>query len=222
MQLLISVKIFTLIVGKCQFSMYFCFRTFFLPMKLNFREIATASMVLFAVIDIIGSIPIIIELRKKAGHIQSEKATIVAGVLMIAFLFVGKEILNLIGIDVNSFAVAGSLILFFLALEMILGITLYKDEAPETSAVVPLAFPLIAGAGTMTSILSLRAEYETVNIIAAIIINIIFVYLVLKASGKIENFLGKQGINVIRKIFGVILLAIAVKLFAANIKSLFI
>lgn len=191
-------------------------------MELDFREIATASMILFAVIDIIGSIPIIIDLRKKAGHIQSEKATVVAGILMIAFLFVGKEILNLIGIDVNSFAVAGALILFFLALEMILGIQLYKDDAPETAAVVPLAFPLIAGAGTMTSILALRAEYATVNIIAAIIINIIFVYIVLKSSGKIENFLGKQGINVIRKIFGVILLAIAVKLFATNIKSLFI
>ncbi|MGB7843572.1 MAG: MarC family protein [Salinimicrobium sp.] len=191
-------------------------------MDLNFRQIASATMILFAVIDIIGSIPIIIELRKKAGHIQSEKATLVAGVLMIAFLFVGKEILNLIGIDVNSFAVAGSLILFFLALEMILGITLYKDDTPETAAVVPLAFPLIAGAGTMTSLLSLRAEYQTANIIVAIVINIIFVYIVLKSSGKIEKFLGKQGINVIRKIFGVILLAIAVKLFAANIKNLFL
>ncbi|UZH56511.1 MarC family protein [Salinimicrobium tongyeongense] len=191
-------------------------------MELNFREIASASMILFAVIDIIGSIPIIIDLRKKAGHIQSEKATIVAAILMIAFLFLGKEILNLIGIDVNSFAVAGAFILFFLALEMILGIQLYKDDAPETSAVVPLAFPLIAGAGTMTSILSLRAEYATVNIIAAIVINTIFVYIVLKSSGRIENFLGKQGISVIRKIFGVILLAIAVKLFATNIKSLFL
>jgi len=190
-------------------------------MKLDFREIATATMILFAVIDIIGSIPIIIDLKKKAGKIQSEKASIVAGLLMIMFLFLGKQILNLIGIDVNSFAVAGSFILFFLALEMILGITLYKDDAPETAAVVPLAFPLIAGAGTMTSILSLRAEYETVNIIVAIIINIIFVYLVLKSSGKIEHVLGKQGINVVRKIFGVILLAIAVKLFAANIQSLF-
>ena len=190
-------------------------------MTLNFREIATASMILFAVIDIIGSIPIIIDLRKKAGHIQSEKATIVAGILMIVFLFVGKEILNLIGIDVNSFAVAGSFILFFLALEMILGIQLYRDDAPETAAVVPLAFPLIAGAGTMTSILSLRAEYETVNIISAIVINIIFVYIVLRSSGKIEHFLGKQGINVVRKIFGVILLAIAVKLFTANIQFLF-
>lgn len=190
-------------------------------MKFDIREIGTASMILFAVIDIVGSIPIIIDLKKKAGHIQSEKASIVAGVLMIMFLFVGAQILNLIGIDVNSFAVAGSFILFFLALEMILGITLYKDEAPETSAVVPLAFPLIAGAGTMTSLLSLRAEYEAINIIVAIVINIIFVYLVLKSSSKIEHFLGKQGINVIRKIFGVILLAIAVKLFAANIQNLF-
>lgn len=191
-------------------------------MMLNFREIASASMILFAVIDIIGSIPIIIDLRKKAGHIQSEKASVVAGILMILFLFVGKQILNLIGIDVNSFAVAGSFILFFLALEMILGITLYKDDAPETAAVVPLAFPLIAGAGTMTTLLSLRAEYEAINIVVAIIFNIIIVYGVLKSSGKIEHFLGKQGINVVRKIFGVILLAIAVKLFAANIQSLFV
>ncbi|HSI70093.1 MAG TPA: MarC family protein [Gillisia sp.] len=190
-------------------------------MNFDFREIATASMILFAVIDIIGSIPIIIDLRKKAGHIQSEKASIVAGILMIVFLFVGKEILNLIGIDVNSFAVAGSFILFFLALEMILGITLYKDDAPETAAVVPLAFPLIAGAGTMTTLLSLRAEYHAVNIVAAILVNIIIVYIVLKSSGKMERFLGKQGINVIRKIFGVILLAIAVKLFTTNIQSLF-
>ena len=187
----------------------------------DLREVFTVGMILFAVIDIIGSIPIVLDLRKKVGHIQSEKASIVAGLLMIAFLFLGKEILNLIGIDVNSFAVAGSFILFFLALEMILGISLYKDDAPESASIVPLAFPLIAGAGTMTSLLSLRAEYETINIIVAIIINIIFVYIVLKSSGKIERVLGSQGINVIRKIFGVILLAIAVKLFAANIQSLF-
>ncbi|MBG6133218.1 multiple antibiotic resistance protein [Aquimarina sp. EL_43] len=189
-------------------------------MNFDLKEILTASMVLFAVIDIIGSIPIILDLRKKVGHVQSEKASIVAAILMILFLFVGKEILSLIGIDVNSFAVAGSFIIFFLAIEMILGIQLYKDDEPETAAVVPLAFPLIAGAGTMTSILSLRAEYHTINIIIAILINIIFVYIVLKSSGKIEKVLGKQGINVIRKIFGVILLAIAVKLFTANIKEL--
>jgi multiple antibiotic resistance protein len=190
-------------------------------MNFDLKEIFTASMILFAVIDIVGSIPIIIDLRKKVGHIQSEKASIVAAILMVVFLFVGKEILNLIGIDVNSFAVAGAFIIFFLALEMILGIQLYKDEEPETAAVVPLAFPLIAGAGTMTSILSLRAEYHTINIVIAILINIIFVYIVLKSSKRIEKLIGKQGINVIRKIFGVILLAIAVKLFATNIKDLF-
>ena len=178
-------------------------------------------MILFAVIDVIGSIPIIIDLRRKVGHIQSEKASIVVAIIMIAFLFVGEEILKLIGIDVNSFAVAGAFVLLFLALEMILGIQLYKDEAPETASVVPLAFPLIAGAGSMTTILSLRAEYETINIIIAIVINSIFVYIVLKSSKKIERLLGKGGINVVRKIFGIILMAIAVKLFAANIQGLF-
>lgn len=188
---------------------------------LDFREIFTAGMILFAVIDIVGSVPIIIDLRSKVGHIQSEKASLVAGIIMVVFLFVGKEILRLIGIDVNSFAVAGAFILFFLALEMILGISLYKDDAPETASVVPLAFPLIAGAGTLTTLVSLQAEYEMANIIVAIIINIIFVYLVLKSSARIERILGSQGINVIRKVFGVILLAIAVKLFAENIQSLF-
>ena len=192
-------------------------------MKLDFKEIFTATMVLFAVIDIIGNIPIIIDLRKKVGHIQSEKASIVAGVIMIAFLFLGASILNLIGIDVNSFAVAGAFILFFLALEMILGISLYKEEDtnPITASVFPLAFPLIAGPGSLTSILSLRAEFDAVNIVIAIIINIIFMYIVLKTSSKIEKLIGENGIKIIRKIFGVILLAIAVKLFATNAKLLF-
>ena len=187
----------------------------------NLREITTASMVLFAVIDILGSIPIIIGLRKKVGHIQSEKASIVAACLMVAFLFLGEEILKLIGIDVNSFAVAGAFIIFFLAIEMILGISLYRDDEPESASIVPIAFPLIAGAGTLTSILSLRAEYYVENIIVAIVINIIFVYLVLKSSAKLERKLGKNGVNVIRKVFGVVLMAIAVKLFAANINALF-
>ncbi|MEZ7494277.1 MarC family protein [Leeuwenhoekiella aequorea] len=190
-------------------------------MGFDFKEIATASMILFAIIDIIGSIPIIIGLREKVGHIQSEKASIVAAILMVVFLFIGKEILTLIGIDVNSFAVAGAFIIFFIALEMILGIQLYKDDAPETASIVPLAFPLVAGAGTMTSLLSLRAEYAVQNIIVAIIINCLFVYLVLKSSGKIGRLLGKQGISLIRKIFGVILLAMAVKLFTTNIQGLF-
>lgn len=190
-------------------------------MNFNFKEIATAGMILFAVIDILGGIPIIINLRNRVGHIQSEKASIVAGVIMISFLFVGEEILKLIGIDVNSFAVAGSLVIFFLAIEMILGVTLYRDDAPETASIVPIAFPLIAGAGTMTSILSLRAEYHVENIIVAIIINIIFVYIVLKSSNRIARVLGKSGLAIIRKVFGIILLAIAVKLFSSNITGLF-
>ncbi|NNE02785.1 MAG: MarC family protein [Eudoraea sp.] len=190
-------------------------------MNFNFREIATASMILFAVIDIIGSIPIIIGLRKKVGHIHSERASIVAACILVAFLFVGEEILNLIRIDVNSFAVAGAFIIFFLAIEMILGITLYKDDEPESASVVPIAFPLIAGAGTLTALLSLRAEFYVENIIVAIVVNIIFVYIVLKSSVKIEKIIGKSGINVIRKVFGVILLAIAVKLFATNVNQLF-
>lgn len=193
-----------------------------MDLGINWKDIFTISMILFAVIDIVGSIPIIVDLRSKIGHIQSEKATIVAAVIMIAFLFVGEEILKLIGIDANSFAVAGSFVLFFLALEMILGIQLYKEDNPSTASIVPIAFPLIAGAGTMTTILSLRAVYDKINIIIAILINVILVYGVLKSSGKIERLLGNNGLGVIRKIFGVILLAIAVKLFAANVKGLFI
>ena len=192
-------------------------------MEFNFKEIFTAFMILFAVIDVIGNIPIIIDLRKKAGHIQSEKAAIIAGIIMIVFLFLGKSLLTLIGIDVNSFAVAGAFILFFIALEMILGITLYKDDEadPLTASVFPLAFPLIAGPGSLTTLLSLRAEFALENIIAAVILNVILIYIVLKTSARIERIIGVNGIKIIRKIFGVILLAIAVKLFAANIKLLF-
>ena len=190
-------------------------------MNFSFKEIITATMILFAVIDIIGSIPIIIELRNKVGHIQSEKASLVSALIMVAFLFIGEQLLRLIGIDVHSFAVAGSFVLLFLALEMILGIKLYKDDAPETASVVPLAFPLIAGAGSMTTILSIKAEFATINILIAILVNILFVYAVLKSSKRIERLVGTGGINVIRKVFGVILMAIAVKLFASNIQGLF-
>ena len=188
----------------------------------NIKQIFTAFMVLFAVIDIIGNIPIIIDLRKKVGHIQSEKASIIAGGIMILFLFVGQSLLSLIGIDVNSFAVAGAFILFFIALEMILGITLYKEEDSNsiTASVFPLAFPLIAGPGSLTTLLSLRAEFEIQNIIIAIVLNVLLIYIVLKTSSKIERIIGPNGIKIIRKVFGVILLAIAVKLFAANIKAL--
>lgn len=189
-------------------------------MNISIKEIATTTMVLFAVIDILGSIPIIIDLRNKVGHIQSEKASVVSAIIMILFLFLGESLLHLIGIDVSSFAVAGSFVLFFLALEMILGIKLYKDDAPETASIVPLAFPLIAGAGSMTTILSLKAEFETINIIIAIILNVFFVYGVLKSSRKIEKFFGKGGLAVIRKVFGIILLAIAIKLFTTNLPGL--
>lgn len=191
-------------------------------MELDFKEIATVGMVLFAVIDIVGTIPIVVDLRAKHGHIESEKASLVAGLIMIVFLFIGEELLNLIGIDVNSFAVAGSFVLFFLALEMILGIRIYRDEEASSASIVPLAFPLIAGAGTMTTLLSLRSQFHTANIVIAIILNVILVYIVLKSSSKLEKMLGKNGLGVIRKAFGVVLLAIAVKLFAANVKGLFI
>ncbi|MFK2819287.1 MarC family protein [Flavobacteriaceae sp. LMIT009] len=191
-------------------------------MNLSLKEIVTAFMVLFAVIDIIGNIPIIIDLRKKVGHIQSEKASLIAGVIMILFLFLGQSILKLIGIDVNSFAVAGAFILFFIALEMILGITLYKEDEHTalTASVFPLAFPLIAGPGSLTTLLSLRAEFYIENIIIAVILNVLLIYVVLKTSSRIERFIGKNGISIIRKVFGVILLAIAVKLFTSNIKML--
>jgi multiple antibiotic resistance protein len=194
-------------------------------MDFNFKEILTAFMVLFAVIDIIGNIPIIIDLRKKVGHIQSEKASVIAGIIMVFFLFLGKSLLSLIGIDVNSFAVAGSFILFFIALEMILGITLYKDDGDSgtiTATIFPLAFPLIAGPGSLTTLLSLRAEFAIQNIIVAVFFNVLVIYIVLKTSSKIERLIGPTGIQIIRKVFGVILLAIAVKLFAQNIKALFI
>ena len=191
-------------------------------MNFNFKEIFTAFMVLFAVIDIVGNIPIVIDLRKKVGHIQSEKASVIAGFIMILFLFVGQRLLNLIGIDVHSFAVAGSFILFFIALEMILGITLYKEDEEQAlnATVFPLAFPLIAGPGSLTTLLSLRAEFNLENIIVAVLLNVIVIYIVLKTSAKIERIIGPNGINIIRKIFGVVLLAIAVKLFATNIKML--
>jgi multiple antibiotic resistance protein len=179
-------------------------------------------MILFAVIDIVGNIPIIIDLRQKVGHIHSEKATLIAAFIMIAFLFLGDSILQLIGIDVHSFAVAGAFILFFIALEMILGITLYRDSSSniKTASVFPLAFPLIAGPGSMTTLISLRAEFEIQNIIVAIIINVLVIYVVLKTSKTIEKAIGDNGINIIRKVFGVVLLAIAVKLFTGNIGML--
>ncbi|MAE14641.1 MAG: hypothetical protein CL821_03510 [Crocinitomicaceae bacterium] len=190
-------------------------------MVLNLKEILTIFMVLFAVIDIIGNIPIIIDLRQKVGHVQSGKASLIAGFILIIFLFVGEQLLSIIGIDVHSFAVAGALIIFFIALEMILGIKIYKeDKNPLNATVFPLAFPLIAGPGSLTTLLSLKAAYSNANIIVAIIINMFFIYIVLKGSSKIEKIIGENGIGIIRKIFGVVLLAISIKLFTSNIKFL--
>jgi multiple antibiotic resistance protein len=173
-------------------------------------------MILFAIIDILGSIPVVISLRNKVGHIQSEKASIVALLLMILFLFIGEEMLKIIGLDISSFAIAGSVVIFIIAMEMILGINLFKEEAPESASIVPLAFPLIAGSGTLTTLLSLKSEYATQNIIVGIILNMIFVYIVLKNTLFLEKILGKTGLNIMRKAFGIILLAIAIKLFRNN------
>jgi len=185
-------------------------------MKFNLSEILSTTMVLFAIIDILGAIPVVIELRRKAGHIESEKASLVAAGLMILFLFLGESLLKVIGLDVESFAIAGSFVIFFIAMEMVLGLTIFKEEAPETVSIVPLAFPLIAGAGTMTTLLSLKTEYHTQNILVGIILNIIFVYFVLKNTNRLEKLFGKSGLNILRKAFGVILLAIAIKLFRNN------
>lgn len=185
-------------------------------MNFSIKEIATLTMILFAVIDVIGSLPVLLDLQTKVGKIQSEKATLVSGVIMIIFMFIGEQILNLIGIDVSSFAIAGSFIIFFLAMEMILGIKFYKEETASTASVVPIAFPLIAGTGTLTTLLSLRAEYHIENIMVAILTNLIFVYVVLRNTYRLERILGVGGINILRKVFGIILLAIAVKLFRTH------
>tara|TARA_B100000683_G_scaffold37495_1_gene32795 strand:+ start:31833 stop:32414 length:582 start_codon:yes stop_codon:yes gene_type:complete len=193
-------------------------------MVFDLTEIISATMVLFAVIDIIGSIPIILDIKKRAGEVHPEKATLVAMIIMFAFLFVGERIITFIGVDVNSFAVAGSFVLFALAMEMILGVRLFKDDgsSPKVASIVPLAFPIIAGAGSMTSILSLRAEYDALNIAVAILLNIILVYVTLRLTSRLERFFGEGGIAVLRKVFGIVLLAIAIKLFSSNIKLLFI
>ena len=192
-------------------------------MNLMLNEVATAFMVLFAVIDILGSIPIILDIKRKAGEISSLRASFVSLLIMLGFLFLGERLIGFIGIDVNSFAVAGSIIIFIMALEMVLNVNLFKDDGStaKTASIVPLAFPIIAGAGSMTTILSLRAEFEAVNIAAAIFLNIVVVFIILKLTGKIERLLGAGGFAILRKVFGIVLLAIAIKLFSSSIKVLF-
>lgn len=188
----------------------------------DITQIISVTLILFSVINILGSVPIIINLRKQVGHVQSGKATIVAGVLMILFMLAGDNLLGLFGISVGDFAIAGSIIMFIIGMEMILGVNIFKNEpnASDNSSVVPIAFPLIAGAGTLTTIISIKAEYEELNIMIGIIINLGFVYLVLKSTNWLERKLGESGIGVLQKIFGIILLSIAIKLFKDNIQNL--
>lgn len=185
-------------------------------MALNIKDILSITMILFAVIDIVGSLPVIIETRKRVGVIHAEKATFASLLIMVLFLFLGESILGVIGIDVASFAIAGSLVIFFLAIEMILGIRLYRDEVPSTASIVPIAFPLIAGTGTMTTLISLQSQYSTYSILIGIFLNMIIVYAVLRMVEPIEKLLGTAGISIIRKVFGIVLLAIAIKLFRSN------
>ncbi len=182
---------------------------------LNFKEIISVSLILFSVIDILGSVPIVIDLRKKLGHVQSGKATIVAGLIMIGFLFLGESILKLFGIDIGSFAIAGAIVMFLIGLEMVLGVTIFKHEETSASSasIVPIAFPLIAGAGTMTTLISLRAEFSQINIIVGVVLNLILVFVVLKTCGWLERKIGQAGFSILRKVFGIILLAISIKLF---------
>lgn len=187
-----------------------------LGMTFDFKEIATVTMILFAVIDVIGSLPVLLDLKIRVGGISSAKVTLVSGAIMLVFMFLGESILKLIGIDVHSFAIAGSFILFFLALEMILGVKFYKEENSSTASIVPIAFPLIAGTGTLTTLLAMRAEYHMESIVIAILVNLVFIFAVLKNIDRLEKLLGPGGINILRKVFGIILLAIAVKLFTTN------
>ncbi|MBT3243636.1 MAG: MarC family protein [Bacteroidetes bacterium] len=185
-------------------------------MKLNFLDIVSAFMVLFAVIDILGSIPIILSIKNKGGQIKALQASLVAFALLVAFLFLGEQILGLFGVDISSFAIAGSFIILFLALEMVLGIEFFKGDTPSSASIVPIAFPLVAGAGSITTLISLRAEYASINILIALFLNIVVVFLVLKLTHWFEKLLGQAGILILKKFFGIILLAIAIKLFMTN------
>jgi len=187
----------------------------------GFDELLTVTFTLFAVIDIIGSIPLLISLKEKVGGIRELKATLISGGLMILFLFLGEKFLSVLGVDVKSFAVAGSIVIFILGLEMVLGVEFFKADAdPKAATVVPIAFPLIAGSGTLTTIISLRANYPEVPILIAIVVNLVIVYIVLRSLKYIARILGPGGLIAVRKFFGVVLLAIAVKIFATNVSGL--
>lgn len=190
-------------------------------MNFSLLEIASASMVLFAIIDILGAIPIILNIKKKASVIHPFRASAIALTILVVFLFTGEGILKLFGVDIQSFAVAGALVIFIFAVEMLLDVELFRNKGPEgSSSIIPLAFPLVAGPGSFTTLLSLRAEYAVENILIALVLNVIFVYVVVRSTSKIERLIGEGGIYVLRKFFGIILLAIAVKLFTSNLSYL--
>jgi multiple antibiotic resistance protein len=185
-------------------------------MHFNIVEILAAFMVLFAIIDIPGSIPIIIDIKAKSGKIKPIQVTLVSFLILLAFLLIGNQLLNVFGIDVSSFAIAGSFIIFLIAMEMIMGIELFKQESNSSGSIFPIAFPLIAGAGSITTILSLKAEYSTINILIALILNMVVIYMVLRVTTVFEKILGVGGLQILEKVFGVILLSIAIKLFLTN------
>ena len=185
-------------------------------MHLSLLEILATFMVLFAIIDILGSIPIILDVKAKTGSIYPAKTTLVAYGIMLLFLFIGEPLLGLFGVDISSFAISGSIIPLLMGLEMVLGIQLFKHESGGSGSIVPIAFPLIAGAGSITTLLSLRAEYHFVNILVALSLNMIIVYLVLRLTTFFERILGPNGLHILRKFFGIILLAISIKLFLSN------
>lgn len=188
-------------------------------LKFNFKEIVSVTLILFSVIDVLGSLPVIVDFRRKLGKIESEKTTLVAGLIMVIFLFLGERLLSLFGVDIASFAIAGAIILFLLGLEMILGREIFKHGNVDVSvaSIVPIAFPMIAGAATMTTLLSLRSAYQIQNILVGILLNLFFIYLVLKSSNWLERKLGQGGTDILRKVFGIILLAISIKLFKTNL-----
>ena len=191
-------------------------------MDFNFKDILSISLILFAVIDILGSIPVVLDIKSKVGYVDARQATLVSGGIMILFLFIGNALLKLIGIDLASFSIAGAIVIFLIGLEMILNRDIFKSSNnPATSTIVPIAFPIIAGAGTLTTLLSLRSEYALENILVAILINLIIVFVVLKFIPKIEKVLGEAGIGILRRVFGIILLSIAIKLMSNNIGILF-
>lgn len=191
-------------------------------MHFDFLETLSGFIVLFAVIDILGSLPIVIDIRDKGGHINSFKAASISFVLLVVFLFLGEAILGLFRVDISSFAIAGSFILFIMAIEMILGVQIFKHDSPAGASIVPIAFPLIAGAGSFTTLLTLRAEFALINILIALLLNIIIVFIVLRYTHKIEKMIGRGGIYVMKKFFGVILMAISIRLFLSSISTLLI